>query len=142
MTKPYDRILAAERLALLEDIRKYISTLPSDETKMSADELDTAIETLEGYKLRVNAFAQLGQDGAFVLAVRIQKSIATLRRYRLRARLKKPQKRDIYLKGNTRVLRFLAEDELNDGDQWPRLLRGNNIKYSTDLLAKTTVTIP
>lgn len=137
----HDRLIAGERLALLNELRTYLDTLPANPYQFSADDLDTTITALEAYKARINAFTQLGEDVAFVLGRRVQRAIATIRTYRLRARLKERRRRDQYLKGNSTLL-FLAEDYMGDGRQWPKLLMPNGIKYSTDLLSLTVVTIP
>lgn len=137
----YDQLVVAERLHLLSEIEQVLAATGFASVAVTLAELDAAVVRLEDYRRRIDLMQEAGNARIFAVSKRLTDVIAGLKQQRFLLASRAVKRKTTYTKGNS-TLRFLAEDELNDGQQWPRFLVPNGIRYSTDLLNIATVNIP
>ena len=140
--RPADVITAAERFVKTQEVIAKLSVLRTDIGNMTLADLQAEIAELEGMQTGMNLYASMGDANAFKVSASINAIIMQIKRAITIRRLQAPRRRVIYEKGNS-VLRFIAEDELGNGQLWPQLLSINpSVRYSTDLLDMVTINIP
>lgn len=141
MELAFDQLITADRMLTVQRVYDYLGEVEAVAHQMSEDEITEMISRLDDLRMQVDKFLHLDDDGAFQLTVAIRRLITGLRRYHMQQVARRPNRRDVYVKGNS-TLWFLAEDELASPTHWPRFLAINGIRYSTDLLSRQTVSVP
>ena len=141
MADKYDAFRVAQRLLTMGHIRKTIAGYEVSSGNMSLSEVDNALVELNSLKETVDQYISEGDPSAFFVSKKIGDMMSEFRRWKFSAQAKKPKRKSVYI-GDFSTLQFIAEDELGDAGQWPRLLFANGIRYSTGIINLNILDIP
>lgn len=137
-TYPADAMIQAQRLLVIDEIQRYLSSLPHSIEDETGEQIAVYVGEIQALQAKLVQFVQLGDAMAHALYTNLGDAILKLQAAIQKTTHKAPLLKEIFAT-DWHTLQIIAEDELGAQAKWPGILEVNEIQYSTDLLDLVTV---